>query len=88
MEMNHDQLIASYIESNPHRPGLEDVRLREFGVPVWALIGHLHGVRWDISRTARDYRVPVEAVNAAVAYYKKHKLLIEARIDANSTTVP
>ena len=68
--MDQDELIPTYIEANPYRPGAEDVRLRVYGIPVWALIGHLHGIAWDFPRTARDYRIPVEAVHAAVAYYK------------------
>ena len=40
--MAHDQLIATYIEQDPHRPGLDRARLNESGVHVWILIAGLH----------------------------------------------
>ncbi len=81
--MNEDALIAQYIESNPHRPGREEARLRDYGVAVWALIGYLPAVGHDVNQVAHDYGVPPEAVEAARAYYQRHRALIDARIAAN-----
>ena len=78
-----DELIAQYIEANPHRPSPDEARLVVYGVPVWAIIGHLKAVGGDVARTAREYDVPAEAVQAAKAYYKRHKGLIDAWIVSN-----
>ena len=39
--MTHDQLIATYIEQDPHRPGLDRARLSDSGIHVWILIADL-----------------------------------------------
>ena len=83
--MSDDERIAQYIELNPHKPGLANARLKEYGVAVWALIGYLHAAKGDIARVATDYRLPREAVEAALAYYRKHKAAIDTRLD--TTTV-
>jgi uncharacterized protein (DUF433 family) len=79
------ELIAHYVEENPHRPGVADVRLvSPYGVPVWAIVGYLDVVEGNLSQVAEDYLVPVEAVKAALAYYRQHKAVIDARISANA----
>ncbi len=79
-----NRLIAEYIEQGPSRPGKYDARLKTYGVPVWALIGDLRMLGWDIEQTAQAYDIPKEAVEAARAYYEKYTDLIDARIDANN----
>lgn len=81
--MSNGQVINQYIELNPYRPGIAEARLRGSGVSVWALVGYYEAVRHDVDRVARDYRVPGEAVEAALAYYQRHKDVIDARIEAN-----
>ena len=77
------------IALDPIRPGVERARLVEYGIPVWALIGHM-GARngevedGDIIQTADDYMIPEEAVRAAVAYYRQHRHAIDAFLDSNS----
>ena len=80
MMKRNDELVAQYIEENPHRPGLDEARLKQYGVAVWALIGHLPAVDGDVSQVAENYQVPLEAVQAALAYYERHRPLIDARI--------
>ncbi len=75
--------IADYIELNPHVPVIAEARLKGYGVAVWALIGHLPAVQGDLVALAGDYGVPPEAVEAAVAYYERYRVLIDARIAAN-----
>jgi len=77
-------LIARYIEPNPDRPGVDDARLIAYGVPVWALIGHYEAIWSDAAAVAQGYRVPLEAAQAALAYYEHHKAVIDARIAANT----
>jgi uncharacterized protein (DUF433 family) len=77
-------LIERYVESNPHKPGEAEARLRHYGVSVWALIEYWYGVDFDKAAVGRDYDLPAEAVDAALAYYKIHKALIDARIALNA----
>lgn len=49
-----------------------------------ALVGHLEAVYGDVTRVAEDYRLPREAVEAVLAYYRQHKPLIDARVEANA----
>ena len=85
MSTSVESLIAKHIEENPYYPGPADVRLRDACVPVWALILYWRAAEGDTARVAADYEVPVEAVEAAVAYYWQHQAVIEARLAANRT---
>ncbi len=76
-------LIDEWIEPDPYRSGAADVRIREYGVHVWALIGYMPSATWDAEEVARAYDIPVDAARAAHAYYARHTAVIEARIDAN-----
>ena len=77
--MNDHELIDQYIEPNPYHPGIADARLRGYGVSVRALIAYDEAVHHDVDRVARDYRLPREAVEAALAYYRQHQDVIDAR---------
>ena len=85
MSMQDEQQIERYIELNPHKPWLAEAWLKDYGIAVWALVGHLGAVDGDVDRVAADYEVPRAVVEAALAYYRRHKSLIDARIAANST---
>jgi uncharacterized protein (DUF433 family) len=78
------ELIAQYIEPTPHRPGPADVRLRDYCVPVWTLIGYWRAAEGDLEHVAADYEIPREAVEAAIAHYKRNKAVIDGRLAANS----
>ncbi len=82
--MDNDEHITQYIELNPHYPGIAEARLKRYGVAVWALIGQLPARGNDLAQVARDYDVPVEAVEAAYAYYQRHRPVIDDRIAANA----
>ena len=82
--MQDDTLIARYIEQNPHYPSLDAARVREYGVSVWSIIAHLRAIGGDVAHVAADYALPCEAVEAAIAYYRRYKDLIDARIAANA----
>lgn len=79
-----DDLIARHIEPNPLRPGVENARLTDSGVPVWALAGYLAAVDGDVRKIAADYDLPLETVRAAIAYYRRHQAAVDARIAANT----
>ena len=82
--MSDEELITRYIELDPHRPELARARLKEYAVPVWALIGYLRTPGADLERVAADYEVPLAAVQAALAYYRRHPAPIDAWIAANN----
>ena len=84
MAVSDEELIKNYVKPNPNRPGPADVRLVPSAVSVWAIIGYLEAVHGDVCQTAADYRIPEEAVRAALAYYRKHREVIDARIAANA----
>ena len=73
-----DALIAKYIEQDPHRRSRHHARIADRGVAVWALIGYLRGA--TVSGTARDNELPEEAVLAAIAFYQRHRDLIDAKL--------
>ena len=82
-KMATTDLIARYIEEDSQTsPG--SARLRESGVEVWALVAQLPAVEGDVKRVADAYGIPSEAVEAALAYYRRHKELIDARIALNA----
>lgn len=87
MSTNNADLIRQYIEPNPNKPGIDEARLKEYGVPVWALIGYLPAVRGDRFQLAREYGVHIEAVEAAYQYYLRYRAVIDARIAANNGEV-
>lgn len=75
--MTEDELIAKYVEVDPWR-GLHKAWLADSGVPVWALVGSLPAAGDDLVEVASAYDVPLEAAEAAMAYYRRHKALIDA----------
>lgn len=84
MAQDENQLIAEYIELNPHKPWRDEARLKDSGIAVWALIGYLPAVGGDVDQVAADYEISREAMDAALAYYRRNKAIIDARIEANT----
>ena len=82
--MTDQKLIAEHMVPDSQHPGIGDARVAGYGVHVWALVGHLETVDGDISRVARDYCLPIEVVEAALAYYRQHREIIDARRAANA----
>lgn len=82
-EQEKADLIARYIEQDPHRPGRYNARLTPYGVAVWAIAGRFEAVNHgDLDEAAADYDIPREAVEAALAYYERNKAAIDARLEA------
>ena len=77
------QLMAQLIEPHPWKQDVAEARLRDSKISVWAIVGYLQMVDGDAERTARDYRIPGEAVEAVLAYYRRHREAIDARLAAN-----
>ncbi|HET8522975.1 MAG TPA: hypothetical protein VFL82_07065 [Thermomicrobiales bacterium] len=79
-----DELIARHIETAPAYSTPDRARLGDYGVSVTAIITYLETVNWNIEETARAYCVSAEAVHAAIAYYGRHRNVIDARIALNN----
>ena len=77
------QLIARWIELHPWKGSAAEARLKESKISVWAIIGQLRAEGRDVQRVAEDYLIPVEAVEAALAYYQQHRAGIDDRLVAN-----
>jgi len=78
-----EELIAQYIAPHPKKPGADQAIIAGHDVSVWALIGYLHGTSESVPNVAADYDLPVEAMEAAMAYYQQYKALIDSRIAVN-----
>jgi uncharacterized protein (DUF433 family) len=83
VQSRYDALIAAYIEPNPHHAGADEARLKGYGVSVWAIVDTYQTAKGDLAQVARHYEVPVEAVEAAITYYVKHRVVIDNRRAAN-----
>ena len=83
-ETRQEELIARFIEWDPHKPGRADVRIVGSGVHVWALIPHLQAENGDVDAVAAAYDLTPEQVEAAVAFHRRNQAVIDARIEANA----
>ena len=77
-------MIEDYIEEDPFRPGPADARLRGSGVHVWILAAQLPAFNGDATALAAAYHLPLEAITAALAYYRRHQKPIDALIARNA----
>lgn len=77
------RLIEQYIEpdGNPRQP--EEARLRDRGYAVWAILGDLLMPGRTADVIAREYSVPVEAVEAVWAYYLRNRAALDRRLAEN-----
>jgi uncharacterized protein (DUF433 family) len=78
-----DASIERYVEADPLALGPSEAQIVDHGVSVWALIAHLAAADNDKARTATDYGLDIDTVEAAVRYYCRHRALIDARILLN-----
>jgi uncharacterized protein (DUF433 family) len=84
-KLSDQELIERYIDPDfdGYPSGPADARLRESGVSVWILVTYLRLFDNDIDEVARQYDIPREAVQGALAFYRSHKPYIDARILLN-----
>src|SRR5438067_688747 len=79
---DEDELIARWIKPNRYRPS--EMVLTEYGTAVWALVGFARDLDDPVRETASAYKLPPDAVRAALAYYRRHPLQIDAKLEANA----
>ena len=63
-------LVDRWIDPDSVARRIDAARLVDSAVPVWALIGYLDAVNGDKQQVAQDYDVSLEAVEAAIAFYR------------------
>jgi uncharacterized protein (DUF433 family) len=85
--MTEEQLIQKWIDPESKQRGRANARMKESHIHVWALIGYWFGVEENADEVAWAYDIPREAVDAALAYYRQHKCLIDDRLEANAGTI-
>jgi uncharacterized protein (DUF433 family) len=76
-------LIARCIRPEHAYPGDPEAYVVERQIPVWALVGHWRAAGRDAKLTASEFQVKPDTVEAAIAYYRLHRDLIDARLAAN-----
>ena len=81
--MTDDELIGQYIEQHPRKGGLDEARLKGYGISVWATAGELQAPGVSLDELAYGFDIPLDAIRAAAVYYARHKLLIDNRLLAN-----
>lgn len=84
-EIEDEVLIDRLVEPDPNTGDPAEWRVKERGVPIWALIGGLEPDGGNADEVARDYGISREAMTAARAYYRRHQASIDARLLANRT---
>jgi hypothetical protein len=90
--MSNDAWIAEYIEPNPHYPGIDEARLKGYGVAVWALIGFsqpwvgiLHALRRLTMCHEWPLRQPMPTTSAIVPSLMHGSRPIRSRVIRSST---
>ncbi len=75
------KLIGGYIDASH---GILKARIVPEQIHVWAIIGCLQAIDWNEAKTANDHDLPLEAIQAAVAFYWKHSAAIDAYLEMNA----
>src|SRR5215831_2959825 len=89
-----DDDLRRMVVEDPIRPGPVRVRVLfdDFSLPVWSLIGQLlYAYHWDpdskrpqvelVAQVAKEYGMPVIALEAAILYYQEHRGAIESFLE-------
>jgi uncharacterized protein (DUF433 family) len=79
--------IDRYIKLDSSRLTPDEAIVLPSEVKVWAVIGDLRTNDGDVSCTASGYDLPEEAVHAALAYYDRHRDMIDNRLDRNASPI-
>jgi hypothetical protein len=84
--MTEDELIAKHIHENRRREGPDEAMVGESAPSIWAVITHWLYADGDIKSVQKANCLSEEEVRAALAYYRKHKPVIDARLLLNQTS--
>jgi uncharacterized protein (DUF433 family) len=78
-----EALIARHTGPHPTNPGLDEYWLADPGVPVWAVVGAYKVEEGKADEVPAAYHLSREQVDAALAYYARHRDLIDNRLAQN-----
>jgi uncharacterized protein (DUF433 family) len=81
-QVTDEELIEQHIMPDPGM-GRAEARMRRTGTHVWALIGYLRGAERDPADLAAAYELTREEIDAALAYYRRYRAYIDARLLLN-----
>ncbi len=73
-------LIERWIEPRNGKPGHAESVVAGYGVSVWALVNRWLHADGDVAQVMASYDLPEDAMRAVLAYYRRHKAVIDARI--------
>lgn len=76
---NEAELIAHHIGPDSTAPGRAYARLTHWPYSVAFIIGTLQLEHGSVANTARTLDIPDEAVQAAIAWYRRYPEYIDAR---------
>lgn len=81
-DLSEQHLFERHVDPDTNRypSGRADARLRESGVSVWAIVAFLRVYGNDIDKVAEHFGLSREEVEAALAYYRRNKRYVDARI--------
>jgi len=83
-DLDEQRLIEEHIGLDQEQyGGRADARLRMSGVPVWALVAYLGVYEGDVDQVARDFDLSEEEMAAALAFYRRNKKYVDARVLLN-----
>lgn len=78
------ELLEKYVDPDVDRyGGRADARLLNSGVSVWAIVAYLRVYKGDVDKVAWHYDLSHEELEAALAYYRRNKRYIDARVLLN-----
>jgi len=75
--------ITRWIEPNPPKPGPAEMWVLPGCVSERVVMRQLQVEDWDIAGVAEFFELPVEAIEAAIAYYHQNRATIDERIARN-----
>jgi uncharacterized protein (DUF433 family) len=83
-ELDEQQLIEKHVDLNYDRyGGRADARLKQPGISVWAIVAYLGVYEGDVDKVAWHFELSEEEMEAALAYYRRNKKYVDARVLLN-----
>jgi uncharacterized protein (DUF433 family) len=79
-----EMLIEKHIDPDPHGFGMAEATIKGRGVSVWVIVGEIQGGEGDFCNAAEAFRISVDDVRGALAYYWRNRMMIRARIALNN----
>jgi hypothetical protein len=82
---DEEQLISRFVdlETERYSGGRADARLKDSGVAIWAIVAFLKIYDNDVARVADHFAISEVEAEAALAYYRRNKKYVDARVALN-----